>query len=282
MPLLNFAVVIDDYCMKISHVFRGEEHLTNTAKQLVLYEAFGWKSPHFAHLSIILNRERKKLSKRDLETSQWQLVSQLREKGYLSQAIINYLLLLGWHPGTNQEIFSLTEAIKEFNFKGLHASGAVYNIEKLNWYNNHYIQRLNEEEFSEYSWKFLGEKYNLEPKKKEWVKQISLLFRPQLNYFQELINLTIYFFQKPVPKIEPENDKILWVEELSKELNELKRWEVEEIGNALKSVCSKIQAPRKEFYLLVRKLLTGTDKGPELPRIIYLLGKEKVKERTII
>ena len=279
IPLLNFAVVVDDYCMKISYVLRGEEHLTNTAKQLVLYEAFGWKSPHFAHLSIILNQERKKLSKRDLETSQWQLVSQLREKGYLSQAVINYLLFLGWHPGTTREIFSLSEAIKGFNFQGLHASGAVYNIEKLNWYNNCYIQKLNEEEFAEYSWKFLGEKYNLEPKKKEWVKQISLLFCPQLNYFQELINLTIYFFQKPAQKTEPKNDEVLWVEELSKELNELKRWEVEEIKNALKSVCSKSQAPKKEFYLLIRKILTGTDKGPELPRIIYLLGKEEIKER---
>ncbi|CAI2199398.1 20607_t:CDS:2, partial [Funneliformis geosporum] len=105
------------------HVLRGEEHLSNTGKQLVLYEALGWKPPLFGHISIILNQERKKLSKRDKETS--------------------------WHPGTTQEIFNLSEAIKEFKLEGLHVRGAVYELEKLNWYNNYYIQKLEGSEFAE-------------------------------------------------------------------------------------------------------------------------------------
>ncbi|CAG8698130.1 8539_t:CDS:2, partial [Ambispora gerdemannii] len=103
IPNYNFACVIDDYLMKISHVLRGEEHLSNAGKQL-----------------------------RDKETSQWQLIGQLREKGYLPQAIVNYLLLLGWHPGTTEEVFNLEEAIKQFNLEGLNARGAVYDLEKLN------------------------------------------------------------------------------------------------------------------------------------------------------
>ena len=281
IPNYNFACVIDDHLMKISHVLRGEEHLSNTGKQLVLYEALGWTPPLFGHISIILNKERKKLSKRDKETSQWQLISQLREKGYLPQAIVNYLLLLGWHPGTTQEIFNLSEAEKEFNLEGLHARGAVYDLEKLNWYNNYYIQKLEENEFAEYSWQALKKKYHLEKEKKELVKQISLLFRPQLNYFQELINLTDYFFQRPILKVEVRENESSWLKELQKELSQLEKWEVENIKSVLKSVCTSSQAPKKEFYLLVRNVLTGKEKGPELPQIIYLLGKEEMEGRFI-
>ena len=279
IPNYNFACVIDDHLMKISHVLRGEEHLSNTGKQLVLYEALGWNPPLFGHISIILNKQRKKLSKRDKETSQWQLISQLREKGYLSQAIVNYLLLLGWHPGTTQEILSLPEAIKAFNLEGLNARGAVYDLEKLNWYNNYYVQQLTEEEFSEHSWQTLKKEYNLEKGKKEWVKQISLLFRPQLNYFEELTNLTYYFFHKPNKKIKVKENEILWCEELRKELSKLDKWEEENIKSVLKSVSASSQAPKKEFYLLVRSMLTGTDKGPELPQIIHLLNKEEIEKR---
>ncbi|MCE8168195.1 MAG: glutamate--tRNA ligase [Candidatus Moeniiplasma glomeromycotorum] len=279
IPNYNFACVIDDYEMKISHVLRGEEHLSNTGKQLVLYEILGWKPPLFAHISLILNKEKKKLSKRDPETNQWQLISQLREKGYLPSAIINYLLLLGWHPKSTQEIFSFSEAIKEFKLEGLHASGAVYDLEKLNWYNNYYIQKLEEKEFTEYSWLVLAKEYNLPIEKKNWAIQIALLFRSQLNYFQELINLTTYFFQKPEVKIEIGEKELGWLVKLGQELNKLEKWEIENIKSVLKEVCADIQAPKKEFYLLARKKLTGTDKGPELPPIIYLLNREGVRER---
>ena len=279
IPNYNFACVIDDYLMKVSHVLRGEEHLSNTGKQIVLYEALEWSPPPFGHISIILNQEKKKLSKRDKETSQWQLISQLREKGYLPQAIVNYLLLLGWHPGTTQEIFSLSEAAKAFNLEGLNARGAVYELEKLNWFNNYYIQQLTEEEFSKHSWQILQKEYNLEKEKKELVKKVSLLFRPQLNYFEELTGLTRYFFQRPNKKVEIKENEILWGEELRKELSKLGKWEAESIRLVLKSVSTSSQAPKKEFYLLVRSMLTGTDKGPELPQIIYLLNKEEVEKR---
>jgi nondiscriminating glutamyl-tRNA synthetase len=283
MPLLNFAVVIDDYCMKISHVLRGEEHLPNTAKQLVLYEAFGWKSPHFAHLSIILNREKKKLSKRDQETSQWQLISQLRAKGYLPQAVVNYLLFLGFHPGTTQEIFSLSEAIKEFRLERLHSRGAVYSLEKLSWYNNHYIQKLEENKFAECAWQFLNKEHKLPVGKKEWVTQIALLFRTQLNYFEELINLTDYFFWRPnQQQLTKDKGQDLWLGELTRKLEKTKEWEISKIKALLKDFFANAGETKKEVFLLLRNALTGKDKGPELPKIIFLLGRETTVKRLKI
>jgi len=195
----------------------------------------------------------------------------------LPQAIFNYLLFLGWHPGITQEIFSAEEATRVFNFADLNARGAVYALEKLNWYNNYYIQQLELNEFSEYSWKILQKEYNLEPEKKEWVKKITLLFRPQLNYFQELINLTTYFFQRADKKIKEKEN--LWLKELRKELNKLEEWDTENIKTTLKSVCLNNQVSKKEFYSLARNLLTGRDKGLELVQIIYLLDKSEVEKR---
>lgn len=280
IPNYNFACVVDDYLMKISHVLRGEEHLSNTGKQLVLYEALGWNPPLFGHISIILNQERKKLSKRDKETSQWQLINELREKGYLPQAIVNYLLLLGWHPGTTQEIFNFSEVIKEFKLEGLHARGAVYDLEKLNWYNNHYIQQLAENEFAEYSWQVIKKAYKLSVEKKEQVVQIALLFRPQLNYFQELVNLTNYFFQRPNQQsFAKSQSNHLWLAELIKKLEKTEEWELEKIKDLLRESFANVRENKKEIFLSLRSALTGKEKGPELPKVIFLLGKDKTIER---
>jgi nondiscriminating glutamyl-tRNA synthetase len=270
IPNYNFACVVDDYLMKISHVLRGEEHLSNTGKQLVLYEALGWTSPQFGHFSLILNKERKKLSKRDKETSQFQLIKQLRELGYLPQAIFNYLLFLGWHPGTTQEIFSAEEAIKNFDLTGLNARGAVYSLKKLNWYNNYYIQQLELNEFSEYSWKVLQKKYSLELEKKEWIKQVALLFRSQLNYFQELVSLSEYFFR--LPDLEADLICSAELKSVSQLLAQIEEWKEENIQKILSSI-------EKKTFPLIRKKITGKKSGPELIKIINLLGQGKVIKR---
>ncbi|KLL03829.1 MAG: glutamyl-tRNA synthetase [Mycoplasmataceae bacterium CE_OT135] len=273
LPLLNFAVVIDDHLMEISHVLRGEEHLSNTAKQLVLYEVLGWTPPQFGHLSIILNKERQKLSKRDQATSEFQMIYQLRQKGYLPQAIINYLLFLGWHPGEKitQEIFNLKEASESFDLKNLHSRGAVFALEKLNWYNNYYIQQLDQEEFAEKTWKLLQKEYQLAEEKKEWVEQIALLFRPQLNYLQELINLSQYFFQEPsLIELDLSSQQSEKLKETKKELANLEEWKEENIRLVLSD---------KKIFPLLRMKLTGRKKGPELPKVIFLLGKEAILKR---
>ncbi|RHZ37550.1 glutamate--tRNA ligase [endosymbiont GvMRE of Glomus versiforme] len=274
IPNFNFACVVDDYLMKISHVLRGEEHLSNTGKQLVLYEAFGLNPPLFSHISIILNKEKKKLSKRDQTTSEFQMICQLRQKGYLPQAIVNYLLFLGWHPGKGitQEIFDLKEAIENFNLKGLHSQGAVFTLKKLNWYNNYYIRQLEEKEFEKWSWKVLQKEYQLAEEKKEWVKKIAFLLRPQLNYFQELINLSRYFFQEPLQiDLDLPPSQLEKLKEAKELLITLKDWKEESIRQALQTV--------KDLFPLMRRKLTGQKSGPELPKIIYLLEKEEVLKR---
>jgi nondiscriminating glutamyl-tRNA synthetase len=157
----------------------------------------------------------------------------------------------------------------------LHVRGAVYDLEKLNWYNNYYIQKLEESEFAEYSWQVLKKEYKLSVEKKEWVVQIALLFRPQLNYFQELVNLTDYFFQQSFAKNQSSH---LWLEKLIKKLEKTEEWEVEKIKTLLRESFADVRE-KKEIFLSLRSALTGKEKGPELPKVIFLLGKDKTIER---
>ena len=136
-PTYNFANVIDDHLMKISHVIRGEEYINSTPKYIQLYQAFGWDIPQHAHLSLILNQQRAKLSKRDGDVS----VEDYIQQGYLPEAIINFVALLGWNPGDERELFTLQELIREFDFAKVHKAGAVFDTAKLNWMNGHYIRQ---------------------------------------------------------------------------------------------------------------------------------------------
>ena len=159
-----------------------------------------------------------------------------------------------------------------FNLERLNASGAVYDLKKLNWFNNYYIQQLNENEFAEYAWKFLAQEYNLGKEKKEWVKQISLLFRPQLNCFSELISLSNYFFTEPVKvAFEIPLPLLEKLPETKKKLTILSDWEEENIQQIIYN--------DKKLLPWLRLKLTGKNKGPELHKTIYLLGKELVSKR---
>ncbi len=180
MPVYNFCVVIDDYLMKISHVIRAEEHLPNTLRQVMLYEAFGWKPPKFAHASLILGKDKSKLSKRHGATS----VGQFKEEGYLPEAMNNYLALLGWSDGTNREEFSMKELIKAFSIKRINKSPAVFDSDKLNWLNSEYIKKLDNKEFVERTIPFLIKSYPFLEKvlttNKEWIEKVILLTKKRL------------------------------------------------------------------------------------------------------
>jgi glutamyl-tRNA synthetase len=144
-PLYNFAVVVDDYLMKISHVIRGEDHIPNTSKQILIQKALGIEMPKYAHLPLVLSSDRSKMSKRKMETS---LDEYIRE-GYLPEAIVNFLALLGWHPDDEQEIMSLDELIAKFSLKRVQKAGGIFNVEKLDWFNAQYIKKLSIEELAE-------------------------------------------------------------------------------------------------------------------------------------
>ena len=140
IPTYNFAVAVDDHLMKISHVLRGDDHISNTPKQLMIYEAFGWEPPIFGHMTLIVNESRKKLSKRD--ESIIQFIEQYEELGYLPEALFNFITLLGWSPSGEEEIFSKEEFIKIFDAERLSKSPALFDKQKLTWMNNQYVKQL--------------------------------------------------------------------------------------------------------------------------------------------
>ncbi|HBA52285.1 TPA: glutamate--tRNA ligase, partial [Candidatus Azambacteria bacterium] len=144
VPLYNFAAAVDDFEMKISHVIRGEDHISNTPKQILIQEALDFPRPKYAHLPLILNPDRSKLSKRYLETS----MGDYRAAGYLPEALVNFMVFLGWSPGTDREIFSLDELVEEFGLEKVQKSGAVFNVEKLDWFNGHYVRQKNLDELA--------------------------------------------------------------------------------------------------------------------------------------
>ncbi len=223
IPLYNFAVVVDDYEMKISHVIRGEDHISNTPKQILLQEALGFERPKYAHLPLLLGADRSKLSKRHGATS----ISEYREAGYLSEALFNFLTILGWNPGTPQEIFSKDELIKEFSLVRVQKAGAIFDTQKLDWMNGEYIRQMSTEKLFEESLVFLikagliEQKFNdilktdvggyssgaeIETTYKnkmgnpisiKYIEKIIALEQPRLKKLSELPEKVDYFFTEP-------------------------------------------------------------------------------------
>ncbi len=196
-PLYNFAVVIDDHEMKISHVIRGEDHISNTPKQMLLAEALGFGLPLFAHLPLILGIDRSKLSKRHSATS----VREFREQGYLAEALVNFMALLGWNPGGERELFSLDELINEFDLGHVQKAGAVFNTEKLDWMNGEYIRKRSSSELRELAMPYLeGFLKNANAGSgvpPEDIEKIILLEQPRLKKLSDIGEKVEYFFREP-------------------------------------------------------------------------------------
>lgn len=199
-PLYHFAVVVDDGDAGVTHVIRAEEHLSNTPRQILILEALGFKRPIYAHIPLILAPDRTKLSKRKHAAS----VDVYRNKGYLPEAIINYLALLGWNPGTEQEIFTMDELIKEFSLEKVQHSGAIFDEVKLKWFNREYMLKLSESAFAEYSKKFLTpETQNGFTEKNIWPAMIAVM-RERTSTFGEIGEADRageyrFFYEAPTP-----------------------------------------------------------------------------------
>ena len=213
-PLYNFSVVIDDHEMQITHVIRGEEHLSNTPKQIAIYEALGWTPPIFAHLPLILNPDRSKMSKRFGDVA----LKDFRKKGYLPEAIVNFLVYLGWHPKEKagepiNEILTLNEIIEQFDFFRIQKGGAVFNIEKLNWINTEHIKRMPIDELTSHAMPYLRERFGETLLNDiEFVKKIVELHRTRIKTLAELPEMASYFFVLPNYDVE-----LLYWQNISKE-----------------------------------------------------------------
>jgi nondiscriminating glutamyl-tRNA synthetase len=273
--------------MKISHVIRGQEHLSNTPYQLMVYCAFGWNPPQFAHIPLILGKNGKKLSKRD--ESIVQFIEQYRDLGYMPEAIINYLALLGWSPGekSTQEIFSLQELTGLFSFERVHKSGAVFDPPKLNATNKKYQALLSDEELIARSTKNLVEKGLLDEEfDRAWAEKLVLHYKKDLHYPGEIISLSSIFFTDEL-KFPLEAVEVLLDPSVAKvipyfygtKLKNLANWEATEIKNALKETQQETGIKGKGLYMPIRVAVSGEIHGPDLEKTIELLGREKVYQR---
>ncbi|HHW70541.1 MAG TPA: glutamate--tRNA ligase [Clostridiales bacterium] len=285
MPTYNFANVVDDHLMAITHVVRGSEYLSSTPKYNLLYKAFGWEIPIYVHLPLILREDGKKLSKREGDAS----FEDLYRKGFLKEAIINYIALLGWSPGTEQELFTLDELIENFSIDGLSKSPAIFDMEKLRWMNGEYIRKLSLDEFKE-----VATPYFKKPIKKRDVDYdvLSRLLHTrtevlseipeQLDFVDELPDYDIELYTHKRMKTNPEN-ALIHLKEAYKVLEELEDWSFDSIHDSLMDLVKKLGVKNGQVLWPVRVALSGKQYTPGgAIELAELLGKEETLKRIKI
>ncbi|SHH44132.1 glutamate--tRNA ligase [Tepidibacter thalassicus] len=285
-PTYHFAVVVDDHLMGITHVIRGEEWLPSTPKHVYLYEAFGWDAPTFVHLPNILNSQRKKLSKRHGDVA----VEDFRKKGYLPEGLVNYVALVGWSPEDNRELFTLKELEEAFSLERVSKSGGVFDTDKLNWVNAHYIKEADNSILADLAIPFLIEEGFITKEeaveKYEWIKSMVGAVKEGLSYVKEITSKVNIFFKDTVELENEECRDFLNLEHIPTLINALeeKITSVDEItADFVKAMFKEIQKEfgikGKNLFMGTRIILTGQMHGPEIPLVLSVLGKEKVLNR---
>lgn len=287
IPTYNFAVILDDHMMKITLVIRGEEHLSNTPRQIMMYEALGLPIPEFAHLSLILNQDRKKMSKRD--ESIVQFIQQYEDLGYLPEALLNFIALLGWSPKGEEEIFTKEELIEQFDLDRVSKSGAVFDMEKLNWMNNHYLKKTDLSRVVSLALPHLQKAGHfgseLTAEEMDWVTNLVGLNQERMRYAAEIVELSALFF-KETPEVEEEAAAILAEEHVPvvlasflKQVQAAEEYTVDGMKGLLKNVQTETGYKGKQLFMSIRAALTGQVHGPDLNMSLYLLGRDKVSSR---
>ncbi|WP_100405972.1 glutamate--tRNA ligase [Bacillus solitudinis] len=287
IPMYNFAVVIDDALMKMSHVIRGEEHLSNTPRQVMLYEAFGWEPPRFAHASLILNPNRQKMSKRD--ESIIQFVEQYKDLGYLPEALVNFLALLGWSPVGEEEIFSMEELGQQFSLERVSKAPAVFDTDKLAWMNNQYLKKADLETVVSLALPHLVKAGRLpeemSAEQREWATRLIGLYQEQMQYGAEIVELTELFFKVEIEYNE-EAKEVLAEEQVSDvlkqflaEVEQLEEFTAANIKAAIKATQKATGQKGKKLFMPIRVATTGQTHGPELADSIEIVGKSSVSAR---
>ena len=280
-PTYHFANVIDDHLMKISHVIRGEEWLTSVPKHILLYDAFGWEKPEFAHVPLILNADRTKLSKRQGDVA----TEDFLKKGYLKEALINYIALLGWNPGEGieREIYSLDELTEIFSIENINSAGAIFNLEKLNWMNSVYIKNYDIDNLLPVAKPFLHSAgYDISDEEK--TKRVLFATRTYINKLDEIPEVSKIYYT--IPSLNPEQEEFLSGTESKKILSLLyekvkseDEISVESFKKMIKDIQSETGIKGKSLFQPVRFCLTGQEHGPDLGLIAYVLGKKEVLGR---
>jgi glutamyl-tRNA synthetase len=282
-PTYNFACVVDDADLKISHVIRGDDHISNTPKQVVIYEALGFGLPLFAHIPMILASEGGRMSKRAGATA----ISEYKEMGFLPQAIVNYLSLLGWSSKDDQEISSKEELVKKFSLKDVNDTAAAFDQKKLDWINNHYLKAMDPDELLDILPPIFKQKANIDLDKldRNKLKDLIKLFQGRINTIPELVERSQFFFVDDL-ELNPEAKDKLQEKDLSKEFNilidefgKIKNFDHEHVEEIFRQIIEKLDIKSKILIHPLRAAVTGSLVGPGLFEVMALLGKDTVCKR---
>jgi glutamyl-tRNA synthetase len=282
--LYNLAVVVDDIDMQITHVIRGEDHIANTAKQILLYEALGAEIPIFAHTPLILNEDGRKLSKRDGVTS----IDDFRKMGFLPEALVNYMTLLGWtFPDSTKEIFTLTEAAKEFDLDRVNKAGAKFDWDKLDWINTQYLHQISADKLTDLLipyWQEAG--YTVDQMERAWLESLTALTAPTLNRLTDVIKETSVFFVDLVDYSDEAMDLLQQegvaavIKEVIEAISSADKIAEEDVKNILKQVTKSQNVKKGLVMRSLRAALTGELHGPDLIQtwlLLNQLGSDKTR-----
>ncbi len=295
MPVYNFSCVIDDHLMGMTHIIRAEEHLANTPKQIMLFQAFGWEVPQFAHVSLVLGTDRQKLSKRNGDVA----INDYLDKGYLPEALLNFLVLLGWWPNSDfkpksghPEILSMDEVIEIFDPSGFQKSPGVFDVQKLKWMNGFYIKAMSPAELAKRARPYFETYWKEHPGFKpaaltdQWLEDVIAVVKGEVDLLSEIPAAAGVFFEDE-PKLEDEATKALKeptspavIDALTKELSALpEQITGDQVLQVQKNVGVTTGTKGKNLFMPVRAVTTGKGHGPELKLILPLLGKSRTLAR---
>lgn len=276
-PTYNFANVIDDHLMEITHVIRGNEFISSTPRHLMVYNAFGWNVPQFAHLPVLVGADRAKLSKRHGAKS----ALEFRDEGYLKEAVLNFLALLGWSHPEGKEIFSLEEMIKLFDFKDFNSSSAFFDVTKLEWLNGEYIRRMSDEELTRRLQEFL-----VDHPAKDKLSSVVPLVKERIKKLSDFIPLTDFLFKKP------EYDKAQFqklnikdqsevLERVLREMDNMEKpWKTEVFEKTFRGLADELEIKAGDIFQLIRVAVSGQTVTPPLFESIKILGEEETLKRV--
>lgn len=288
-PTYHMAVVVDDYLMKITHVVRGEEWLPSAPKHVYLFKAFGWDAPKFVHLPTVLNKEKKKLSKRQGDVA----VEDFRDKGYLPEALVNYLALIGWSPESNNEFFTMEDLVKEFSFDRVSKAGGVFDKDKLDWVNGHYIRETDLDRLTELSIPYLLESGDIDSSdienRYDWIKALVAILKDRISTIAEISEKAKFVFENNIEFETEEAEQTIResqiveiLDALLEELDQLEEIDEEFSKTIMKKLQKKTGIKGKNLFMPIRIAITGQQHGPDLDKIMLVIGKSNLIKRIDI
>jgi len=282
-PTYHLAHVVDDHLMDISLVIRGEEWLSSTPKHLLLYEFLGWNAPRYAHVPLLLNKDKSKLSKRQCDVSAEEYI----KKGYLPETLLNFLALLGWNPGGTQELFTLDELIDVFSLDRVQKGGAIFDCEKLDWLQGQWIRKIEPDAFAEKIRPFVSEKYADAENDPDFVKKASLI-QERITFFPEAPEMLSFFYEEPKVDFDllinekqkvTKDDLPAIMDALIETMENIDDWSEENLKEVLFALVDKKGWKKGQVLWPLRATLTGLAYSPGAFEVAAVIGKEASLKR---